>query len=761
MTKARKSKTRAGTSDAATPAAPAPLADAPTPGAAVEGLTVTADPHPGPPTDPHESGAPHPPTAAPATASPVEPAPAALTTTGTTPVSGKKPPAGTDPPVTAPQSTTAPAPPTEASGPAARSTGTAAGSAGATPLAGAAVDVLSSTPDGTTPAERAARAPADWESFRPAEPRPPTPLRRIGARTAERTAGLRGFLGHEWTLAALAALALAVALNWHALADPAHTLPQDHQDPALITYLIAWGGHALLHDPAHLWQLNAFFPAPYGLAYSDSLLGYAPSAFIGTGPDAAVLRYNIVYILAAALTLFGGYALARQLGIGRLGAAVAGVAWTMAPWRLAQAGHLHVLSAGGMALALAMLARGHDVRWFRTHDGAAEDRAPGARRRPGWALAGWVVAAWQLTIGFSLGLVFAYVLLGAFLVGGGVWLVRRRAIPPVRLLLVDGIGGLLFAGTAVLLAQPYLKVFALYPGQERSAAWIELYSPPLSGLLTAPAESWLWGGVHANAAAQLSVPGEMTLLPGFALIALAVAGLVFSVWSWRIRLALLAGVVVSVLLTLGTNGPGHGRFGYLLLLDNLPGFTGIRTPGRLIVWTTLLLALLAAGAICALVGRVREAAELRGLPRPPGLARAALLVPVVLILLEGLGTTPHVRVPPPPAALAHVPAPYLVLPSDSGNDQLAMLWSTDRFADLVNGGSGVEPTELTDTRQAVANFPDADSISYLRHLGVRSVVVIPGLSGDPRWQALADLPIDGLGITRDSDGDAIVFHLTP
>jgi hypothetical protein len=619
---------------------------------------------------------------------------------------------------------------------------------------GIKVEVLSATPDGTSDGEKGAHPPADWEHFAPPEPRPVTPLRRIGARAAARTAGLRRVAGHDWTLAAIAALVLAAALNWRALADPAHTLPQDHQDPSLVAYLIAWGGHALLHDPAQLWHLNAFYPAPYGLAYSDSLLGYAPFAFVGSGPDAAILRYNIVYILAVALTLVGGYALTRQLGIGRLGAAVAGLGWTLAPWRLAQAGHLHVLSAGGMALALAMLARGHGVRWFRTG-------AEAPPKRPGWALAGWLVAAWQVTIGFSLGLVFAYVLLGAFLVGGVLWLVRRRTLPPWRLLLADGAGGLLFAGTALLLAQPYLKVFALYPGQERSAAWIELYSPPLSGFLTAPAESWLWGGIHAKAAAQLSVPGEMTLLPGFALIALALAGLVFSVWSWRVRLALLAGVVASVLLALGTNGPGHGRFGYLLLLDHLPGFTGIRTPGRLIVWTTLLLALLAAGAICALVGQVRHTAEQRGLPGIPGAARLALLLPLVLILIEGLGTTPHVQVPPPPAVLAQVQAPYLILPSDSGNDQPAMLWSTDRFADLVNGGSGVEPTELTNTRQAVANFPDLDSIKYLRALGVRTVVVLPWLSGDPRLQATADLPIDGLGITRDNNGGAVVFHLSP
>jgi hypothetical protein len=117
-------------------------------------------------------------------------------------------------------------------------------------------------------------------------------------------------------LAALAALLISLFLNRGALADPLHTLPQDIWDPSLVSYLIAWDGHALLHEPANLWQTNTFYPAPYALAYTDSLLAYAPAAFLGTGPEAAVLRYNILFILAQALVLFGGYVLARQLGAG-------------------------------------------------------------------------------------------------------------------------------------------------------------------------------------------------------------------------------------------------------------------------------------------------------------------------------------------------------------------------------------------------------------------------------------------------------------
>src|SRR4029453_92791 len=98
---------------------------------------------------------------------------------------------------------------------------------------------------------------------------------------------------------------------------------------------------------------------------------------IGHGPVAAVVRYNIMYVLVSAGASFGAYALLRQLGAGRAGSSPPAAAFASAPWRLAQAGHLQVLSTGGIALALAMLARGHG---YSFRDGYSPDRV-----RPGWA----------------------------------------------------------------------------------------------------------------------------------------------------------------------------------------------------------------------------------------------------------------------------------------------------------------------------------------------------------------------------------------
>jgi hypothetical protein len=583
-----------------------------------------------------------------------------------------------------------------------------------------------------------------WAAFAPAPERPPGRVRRAAGSFG------RGLV-HEWTLVSLGALVLAVVMTWPTLRYPMHTIPQDIWDPTLQAWQMAWSGHILQTDPGQLWHSNAFYPERYSFAFSDTLLGYAPAGMIGTGPVAAVLRYNIMYVLLHALAFVGAYALVRQLGAGRAGAAVAGAAFAYAPWRLSQAGHMHVLSTGGIALALAMLARGHG--WSLRYGHRPE------RSHAGWALAGWLVASWQISLGFGIGLPFAYILGLIVAVVALAWLVRwllgrERRRTPRRLLLTDLVGGLVFMAVGVLLALPYLTVADRHPEARRTVEELRMFSPPLKGFFIAPAESRLWGGMHADARAALPWQAEMTLLPGFFLYGLALAGLIFSIWTVRQRLLLLAGVVVSLALAMGTEF-FDGDAGYLLLFKHLPGWDGLRTPGRLVLWTTLLLGVLAAGAVSAFVERAKELAG----PRP--WLRFAALVPLVLVLVEGLNTTPHPIVPEQPAALRTVNGPMMVLPSDQLTDENIMLWATDEFQPMVNGGSGFVPVQQNQTRQVVQAFPDQNSINYLRELGVKTVVILRDRVGGTPWQAAPDIPVDGLGITREQVGDALVYHLTP
>jgi hypothetical protein len=631
----------------------------------------------------------------------------------------------------------------------------------------------STAPDATTPATpetapetaKAADpdAPPAGSAAQPGADEPPDPFAAFGPAPEPVPGRFRRFaravgrlLGHEWTLAALASLVLAVLTNWRTLQYPLYKLPQDTWDPALQAWQIAWAGHILLTNPNQLWQSNTFFPENWSFAFSVPLLGYAPAGMIGHGPEAAILRYNILFLLAHALATFGAYALVRQLGAGRIGSAVAGVAYTYAPWLLAQAGHLHVISHGGIPLALAMLARGHG---WSLRSGYRPDR-----RRPGWVFAGWLVAAWQLSLGFGIGLVFAYVLALISVVVVFGWLLRRilrRPRQPVgfRIVLVNLLGGGIFTAAGILLAIPHYKVAELHPEARRTAADLQAYSPPPSGFVTAPKESLIWGSLHENVRNGLSWPPEMTLLPGFVLYALALAGLVFSLWTVRQRLLLLAGVLVSGILAMGTAFFG-GTWTYLPLFEHLPGWDGLRTPGRIMLWTTLLLGILAAGAVGAFAERARLISEAERVPPRPGpFLRLVTLLPLLLVVVEGLNATPHETVPPQPAAMRVATGPILVLPSNQNSDQHVMLWSTSRFQDIVNGGSGFTPNRLAEVRQVTANFPDAASVDYLRRMGVRTVVVLRDRIAGTPLEASINLPVDGLGIQREEMGDTVVYRL--
>jgi hypothetical protein len=731
-------------------------------------------------------------------------------------------------------------------------------------------------------------------------------------------ATLRGLV-HEYALMIYAACLLAVAMTWPALRYPMHTLPQDLGDPSRQAWQVSWIGHILITDPVRLWQANAYFPAADSLAFGDSLLGYALAGMIGTGPAAAILRYNVLFVLAHALLVIGAYALVRQLGAQRTGAAVAAVAFAYAPWRLAQEGHLDIISAGGIPLALAMLARGHG--YSLRHGFRAE------RRSAAWAIGGWLVAIWQLTLGFSLGIPFAYVLgllLIALMLASAIHSLRgflryrrdqkdrrevaaltaplpgadgkattlstssspdkegepatpaapspdknvpspgkkgevatlavpslgktekpvttvspaagkkdkdpassassagrkvdgaasptgkkdaeaaaptaspaglkdtavqpaldlsradvlespprkrnwlrffRRPVPVRRkprwkpligvlLTNVNIMGATIFTAVGILIAVPYIRLDDSGSRLEE----IQFFSPPLRSLLIGPAESRVWAAAHETPRSTLGWAAEMSLLPGFALYALALAGIFLSIWRLRHRLVLLAGLGAATVLTLGTTF-FDGRWTYLPMFGHFPASFDLRIPGRLMLWVTLLLAILAAGAVDDFVRRAEHLAAQRIPPWPGPWLRLATLTPLFLVALEGWNTTAHPVVPAQPAALRTVPGPMLVLPTAELTDQTVQLWTTTRFQDLANGGGGFGAQKQSEMRAKVAGFPDVTSINYLDSIGVRRVLLLSDHIAGTSWEGAGDLPVDNLDIRREDVPGAVIFYL--
>lgn len=135
------------------------------------------------------------------------------------------------------------------------------------------------------------------------------------------------------------------------------------------------------------------------------------------------------------------------------------------------------------------------------------------------------------------------------------------------------------------------------------------------------------------------------------------------------------------------------------------------------------------------------------------------MLPLLLVAAEGLNSTPHPVVPAQPAAMRSVDGPMLVLPSSQNLDQPVMLWSTSRFQDMVNGGSGFTPLRQAEIRQVAESFPNQTSVTYLRDLGVRNVVVLRDRIAGTPWETTIDAPVDALGITREEVGGAVVYRL--
>ncbi|WP_412541164.1 hypothetical protein R8Z50_00630 [Longispora sp. K20-0274] len=615
-------------------------------------------------------------------------------------------------------------------------------------------------PPTSTPEDRAEESRGEDEVPPPADPSPETAETEDADDKWEafapdapkvRRGRIRRFLGHEWTLAAVGSVLLAVLMTWPTVKDITRTIPEDIYDPLLQAWQIAWAGHALVTDPLNLWNANPFYPESGSLAFTDAIPGYAPLGMIGSGFTAAVVRYNVVFVLLHALAFFGAYVLLRQLGARRPGAAVAGMAFAYAPWKLAHGGHMNVISVGGIALALAMLARGHG---FSLREGYRPDRT-----RIGWVIAGWVVAAWQMTLGFAIGIPFGYVLLTIGIAAVVGWLVRKRPVVPWRIVFANLGGGALFTTVTLSIAFVYMHVKDTHPNAERTEADLALFSPPPHGLLTAPSENWLWGAAHAQARSTLPYLAEQPLLPGFFLIGLAIAGLFFSTWKLSTRLWLGGATLVMTWLALGTQSWGNGEYGYLIVYRHLLGMDALRTPGRLMLWVTLLLAVLAAGAVSAFAQQAYEVAHHRPLNQLGLPLRLAMVLPVLLVGIEGWNTTPHPVVPTPPVAFSTLKAPLMILPSDQFTDEAAMLWSTDGFPTMVNGGSAFYPARQDEIRNMSMSFPSPESVQYLRDLGVKTVVVLRDRIPGTAWERAATTPSDGLGIDRREDGNTVIFTL--
>jgi hypothetical protein len=594
----------------------------------------------------------------------------------------------------------------------------------------------------------------------------------------------------EIALVALAGVLLAVLTTWPLVLHLPSRISPDLGDPVRTAWEVAWVGHAMLHSPLHLFDANVFYPHPLSLAFSDSLLGYGPAAFFGSGTVAALVRYNLLFLFAWSLCFFGAYLLARELGLGRLGGAAAGIAFAYAPYRVTEAGHLHVISSGGLPLALFLLIRGY--------------RRSSARL----VFAGWLVSAWQVSLGFTLGLQYCYLLavLGLLVLfywwrgrlnPGVAWRTAPTHAPSApaasatadvpgasssqvagrgpliarRLLAVSVIGVALIGVVSIYQARPYLKISQDYPTAKRTLKEVKNYSSGPAALLSASSENRVWGDATSGMRAKVHSKNEDVFFPGGLILVLALLGLAGvggCVYTRNLRLGLALGALSCSVLAMGLGLTGAG-YPYRLLYNYAPGWDGVRVPGRVFTLGTLFYALLAAAGAEQLVRLIGPWARRRSLRAAPTVVGVVMLIG---LLGEGAGHLANPVVPQPQKAEVGLPGPLLDLPTDGPADRVWQYFSTNGFYEIPIGNSTFDIPAVDDLRGGMSGFPDRASIEKLRFYGIRTVVLhlkmptLPGIHGyaiaePPDLPAAAARPVVGLGVTRRQVGSLVIYEIGP
>ncbi len=552
----------------------------------------------------------------------------------------------------------------------------------------------------------------------------------------------------EVGIVSLAAILIAIVQFLPLVTHLSSHIATDLGDPLSQAWQIAWGGHALVHQPLSFWQSNQFWPAVDTLAFSDALVGLAPFGMLGGGAAGAVRNYNLALLFAFSLAFVAVYLLARELDAPPWAAAVAGAAFAWSPFRLWQAGHMHVVSSGGIALALFLLLRGY------------------RRGSSKLIICGWLAAGWLASIGFTLGIQLDYLLLVLAVIGAVCWWRAGKPTPPKNMIWASGIGIASFLFITWLVTRPYIRVTNEYPHVHRTINAVINFSPGPLAFFTPPRQSLLWGDLTAGLRpSKRIVEVEGSLYPGIVAFLLAMFGL-----GWRrvpkaLRVGLGVGMAVSALLSLGVHRGTPWRFmPYRFLYDFMPGWDTMRTPGRLQTMTTLALALLAAMGAARLGEWIRER-------KTPQVASFALAGVVLLVLLDGSGIVyPQPKVPMPPANLAAVKGPYLQLPIEASNNRRYLLWSAEGFPKMVNGRSSFTPPIYRKIVRASRGFPSASSVKRLRALGVPKVIVhtefhsMPLLDEDKAhgmtWRRAVSQPYPkGLGVRRKLSKPLVIYEL--
>ena len=517
-----------------------------------------------------------------------------------------------------------------------------------------------------------------------------------------------GDVGRKHPMAAVLVLfvAMAVVQTWPLARDPAHLSRNDNADTVLNEWALSWVAHQSVRDPLHLFDANIFYPERYTLAYSESMIVQAamaaPLLWSGLSP---VLVYNLLVI--AGFTLNGWVMTwVMRRWTGDLTAAItAGILFAFNSNILTRLPHMQALHVEFLPMAL--------FAWDLLL------REPRVRHA---VLFGTMVALQSLTSVYLLVFTFSAVA-AAVLARAGEWVgVRFRRVAPLVLLA---------AAVAAVLTVPFLLPYLWTheeQGFERSLADARNLAATLGSYLASPSQ------LHYGLWSYRWFNSPSALFPGVTATVLAIVavlrGRVFTDRQARIGFAVL---VCGVLLSLGPKVPG-----YSLLFTYVPIYRVVRVVSSFGYLALVGLAIVAGYGLL----------ELRALLSPRGWRATAAVVlvlafieplaaPLELVRFSGVPRVYDLLEDQPDAVIAEVP----FYTASAGFQQARyMLNSTRHWRPMLNGYSGYRPASYYRTAEALADFPSAASVEWLRRQGVTHLFVHLDAYADGVTARLAAMP---------------------
>jgi hypothetical protein len=472
-------------------------------------------------------------------------------------------------------------------------------------------------------------------------------------------------------------------------------------------YAIGWTAQTLPSHPASLFDTNLLYPNKSTLALFGHriLLGIlaTPVVWVTGNP---VLGYNLTVFVGLLLAALAGRALARHLGIGRLGSWAAGALYAFHTYQVNEIPRADLLYHGLTTLAVLEL-----LRFLK-----------GGRRRDAWLVA---LCMWLQGLASNYLLLYGVLVLG--LVAVGAVLASARPYAALKRLLGLVLPALAAAACFLPILLPQIMADRIYGLTRDLPAGID-------GRLffaTSPS-NWLYGAIAGPVGLQINGPHFI----GFVALALALVGLVAALASkseadagvlprrgWVVGAAVLALVFASL-----SFGRDIVLFGvrlcpgpYRLLHGFVPGFDHVRIPERFAFFMMLFVALLVGQGLTVLSARAR----LRWL-----VILLALVVPAEH--LGGLATTQRVPigsgVPAAYSWLAQLPVQALAeLPANDEmgvrRDTVSEYFSLYHRHPIIHGYVSYRPLTTALLRRAAVEFPSVMSLALFRRVGVDTVLM--------------------------------------